>query len=58
MKKPLRYVQFSIKYFYLLLFFSLDLFFVSAQNIDFGKSFVNITKGTNGGTVRQMISWK
>jgi hypothetical protein len=36
---------------YLLVFFSFNLIFVSAQNIDFGKSFVNITKGTNGGTI-------
>ncbi|HMG68750.1 MAG TPA: hypothetical protein VK588_13720, partial [Chitinophagaceae bacterium] len=36
---------------YLLLFFSLSLFFASAQNIDFGKSFVNITKGNNGGSI-------
>lgn len=36
---------------YLMVFFSLNLIFISAQNIDFGKSFVNITKGTNGGTI-------
>jgi hypothetical protein len=35
----------------LLLFFSLNLIFASAQNIDFGKSFINVTKGVNGGTV-------
>ena len=38
-------------YIYPLLFFSLSLCSASAQNIDFGKSFVNVTKGINGGTV-------
>ena len=39
------------RYTCLVLFFSLNLMLVSAQNIDFGKSFINVTKGINGGTV-------
>src|ERR1700750_200457 len=39
------------KCFYLPLIFSLNSFLASAQNIDFGKSFINVTKGVNGGTV-------
>src|SRR5215813_12362423 len=36
---------------FMLLFCALNLFSASAQNIDFGKSFINVTKGTNGGTI-------
>jgi hypothetical protein len=36
---------------FLLVSSSLSFIFVAAQNIDFGKSFINVTKGTNGGTI-------
>ncbi len=51
MKSILPCVRFSAKYIYLISTFSCSLLFVSAQNIDFGKSFINVTKGTNGGTI-------
>lgn len=51
MKTDANCILFLRKYFCLLSFFLLKVFFVSAQNIDFGKSFINVTKGTNGGTV-------
>ena len=51
MKTNRRCILFLRKYISLLSIFLLNSFFVSAQNIDFGKSFINVTKGTNGGTV-------
>ncbi len=51
MKTNRHCIIFLGKYIYLLSFFLLNSFFVSAQNIDFGKSFINVTKGTNGGTI-------
>jgi hypothetical protein len=51
MKTNRHCIQFLRKCIYLLSFFLVNAFFVSAQNIDFGKSFINITKGVNGGTV-------
>ncbi|MFI5185958.1 MAG: hypothetical protein ACHQF0_04500, partial [Chitinophagales bacterium] len=51
MKTNLHCILYFRKYIYLLSIFSLHLFFASGQNIDFGKSFINVTKGTNGGTI-------
>src|ERR1043165_2909294 len=36
---------------FLLTLLVLSAFSVTAQNIDFGKSYINVTKGINGGTV-------
>lgn len=51
MKTKTDCLNFLRKHCYVLLFSLLNVFFASAQNIDFGKSFVNVTKGTSGGTV-------
>ena len=51
MKTFLRLLILLRKYVYLLTLFSSNTFFISAQSIDFGKSYINVTKGLNGGTV-------
>ena len=51
MKTKLHCDQCLQKSAFLLLVASLISLFASAQNIDFGKSFINVTKGTNGGTI-------
>jgi len=51
MKTNLRCLTSLQIYVYPLLFFSLSLYSAQAQNIDFGKSFINVTKGVSGGTV-------
>lgn len=40
-----------LPYFSLTAFLCCVTFFLSAQNIDFGKSYINVTKGLNGGSV-------
>jgi len=51
MKTQLNCIVFLRKYFYLLSILLVNAFSASAQNIDFGKSFINVTKGSNGGTI-------
>lgn len=51
MKLTLHWVRFIITFVTLLTLFSLSPMMTAAQSIDFGKSYVNVTKGLNGGTV-------
>src|ERR1700754_3462922 len=50
MRTYLHNVPLFLKCIVLLIFLSSSAFFVSAQSIDFGKSYVNVSKGGNGGT--------
>ncbi|MES1222443.1 MAG: hypothetical protein ABUT20_43515 [Bacteroidota bacterium] len=51
MKLTVHYVRFIITFVTLLTLFSFYATSVSAQNIDYGKSYLNLTKGLNGGTI-------
>jgi hypothetical protein len=51
MDKPLPFFTFLFRLNFLLVFYLLNTQLSIAQNIDFGKSYKNITKGLNGGTV-------
>jgi trimeric autotransporter adhesin len=51
MKKFIPLVFFLLRFTFLSVLFFCRIEFASGQNIDFGKSYINVTKGLNGGTV-------
>jgi len=51
MKTIVLRVLFSLRFVFLLLFLTSVAKHGDAQNIDFGKSYINVTKGLNGGTI-------
>ncbi|MCW3116621.1 MAG: C-terminal target protein [Chitinophagaceae bacterium] len=51
MKLTVHWLRFIIAFVIFLTLFSFDPSLASAQTIDYGKSYINVTKGLNGGTV-------